>query len=62
MHTFMFTEVMALVLELAKTARRLAVELAKIFAQTGFIVVTVKMAQGSSKFLCKWHLAGYPTG
>ena len=62
MHTFMFTEVMALVLELAKTARRLAVELAKIFAQTGFIVATVKMVQGSSKFLCKWHLAGYPTG
>ena len=62
MHTFMFTEVTALVLELAKTARRLVVELAKIFAQTGFIVVTVKMVQGSSKFLCKWHLAGYPTG
>ena len=46
-------------LELAKTARRLAVELAKIFAQTGFIVATVKMVQGSSKFLCKSHLAGY---
>ena len=31
MYTFVFTEVMALVLELAKTARRLAVELVKFF-------------------------------
>ena len=36
MHTFMFTEVTALVLELAKTARRLAVELAKFFMQNWF--------------------------
>ena len=49
-------------LELAKNPRRLAVELAKFFVKTGFIVPTVKMVQGSSKFLCMWHLAGYPTG
>ena len=36
MHTFMFTEVMALVLELAKTARRLAVELVKFLMQNWF--------------------------
>ena len=56
------TEVTGMFVELAKSGRRLAVELAKIFVQTGFIVPTVKMAQGSSKFLCRWHLAGYPTG
>ena len=57
----MLTEFTQVVLELVDSPRRLALEMAEFFTQTGFIIPTVKMVPGSSKFLCRWPLTRSPT-